>query len=140
MVVFIAARYYGKSLASRFFEKKEIVHFNSIFREKGMWGLFLVRVAPIFPDDVVSFTAGLTTMKLWMFNVVSTIGFAVTMVIYSVFGSELSSGVFGGRIIVLTIIVVGICLAGLFKNQIKKMLIKDWYRLEKEVEKEFKKI
>ncbi len=140
MIVFIAARHYGKNLASRFFEKKEIVHFNGIFREKRLWGLFLVRVAPIFPDDMVSFTAGLTTMRLWSFNLISTLGFAVTMIIYSFFGSELSSGVLGGRMIILTIIVVGICLIGLFKSKIKRMLVKDWYQLEQEVEKEFRKI
>jgi len=146
-VVFILARCYGKDLALKLFEKRELVHFNLLFKQKGLWGLFLARVAPIFPDDLVSFTSGLTKIGFWGFNVVSTIGFAVTMVIYTYFGAELSSGVFGSKIIILTVLVVGICLIGLFKDQIKRMMIKDLHILEKEgkiiekeVAREFKKI
>jgi uncharacterized membrane protein YdjX (TVP38/TMEM64 family) len=146
-MVFILARHYGKNLALKLFEKKELVHFNLLFKQKGLLGLFLARVAPIFPDDLVSFTAGLTKIPFWWFNLISTAGFAATMIIYTYFGSELSSHVFGSKMIILTVLVIGICMIGLFKDQIKKKIIKDIHTLEKkgrmiekEVEREFRKI
>ena len=67
--VFMISRKYGKKLALRFFEKKEIVHFNILFKQKKWVALFLARIAPIFPNDLVSFTAGLTDIKFKNFNI-----------------------------------------------------------------------
>ena len=114
---------------------------------KKLWALFLARITPIFPNDLVSFTAGLTTIKLRQFNWVSTLGFVVQMIILTYFGAELAAGKVSVSMIIITIVVTLLLLIVIFKNQIKKSLIKGLHflekeekLLEKEIEKEFKKI
>jgi uncharacterized membrane protein YdjX (TVP38/TMEM64 family) len=143
MIIFVVGRKYGKELALKLFGKKEMVHFHIFFKQKKKWALFLARIAPIFPNDLVSFMAGLTTIKLRDFNWVSTFGFVLQMIILTYFGSELAAGEVSVTMILITIVVSLLLLLLIFKNQIKKFLIKELHLLEKEeklIEKEFKKI
>jgi uncharacterized membrane protein YdjX (TVP38/TMEM64 family) len=147
MMTFIIGRKYGKDLALRLFSKKEMVHFNIFFREKKKWALFLARIAPIFPNDLVSFMAGLTTMRLRDFNWISTVGFVLQMIILTYFGSELAAGEVSLSMILITIVTSLLLLLLIFKNQVKRFLIeglhfleKEEEAMEKEIEKEFKKI
>ena len=143
MIIFLVGRKYGKELALKLFGKKEMVHFHIFFKQKKKCALFLARIAPIFPNDLVSFMAGLTSIKLRDFNWVSTFGFILQMVILTYFGSELATGEVSVTMILITIVVSLLLLLLIFKNQIKKFLIKELHLLEKEeklLEKEFKKI
>jgi len=127
----------------KLFGKKEMVHFHIFFKQKKKWALFLARIAPIFPNDLVSFMAGLTSIRLRDFNWVSTFGFILQMVILTYFGSELAAGEVSVTMILITVVVSLLLLLLIFKRPIKKFLIKELHLLEKEeklLEKEFKKI
>ena len=140
---FVVGRKYGKELALKLFGKKEMVHFHIFFKQKKKWALFLARIAPIFPNDLVSFMAGLTSIRLRDFNWVSTFGFILQMVILTYFGSELAAGEVSVTMILITVVVSLLLLLLIFKRPIKKFLIKELHLLEKEeklLEKEFKKI
>ncbi|MBU0457343.1 MAG: TVP38/TMEM64 family protein [Nanoarchaeota archaeon] len=146
-IIFIISKHYGKRIALRFFDKKDIVHFNMFFRQKNKWALFIARITPIFPNDLVSFTAGLTTIRFWPFCLVSTLGFIIQMVILVYFGAGIVSGKPNFLLYFSRLLVGLLLMVVLFKHQIKKMLIKDVHKLEKEgtiiekeIEKEFKKI
>ncbi len=146
-LVFLAGRKYGKKLVGDFFSKKDIVHFNLFFKQRGLWALFLARVAPFFPNDVISFAAGLTEVKAWQFNLVSTLGFLVEIVLLTLFGSELAQGRLSMSIIIIGIFIILLLLVSLFKGKIRKLLIRDLSLLEQEgkdaekfIEKEFRKI
>ncbi|MEK6938924.1 MAG: TVP38/TMEM64 family protein [Nanoarchaeota archaeon] len=141
--VFVIARKYGKSLAEHLFNKKEMVHFHLFFKQNKAWTIFIARLIPLFPNDLVSFAAGLTDIKFFWFNIASTAGFIFEVVILTYFGSELSTGLTATPIIIISIFVISSILIGVFKHQIKRILIKDIHRLEKDgrwIEKEFKKI
>ncbi|MFA6461876.1 MAG: TVP38/TMEM64 family protein [Candidatus Woesearchaeota archaeon] len=146
-VVFQIARKYGKKLAEKVFDKKEVVHFNLMFKKNKAWTIFIARLVPLFPNDLVSFAAGLTNIKFMWFNIVSTLGFVLEVVILSYFGSSLTEGISIVPIIILVAFLGTSSLVVVFKKQIKRLLIKDLHRLEKdgkiiekEIEKEFKKI
>ena len=146
-LVFLAARGYGKKIVEPFFKKRDIVHFNLFFRQRGLWAIFLARAAPFFPNDVISFAAGLTEVKAWQFNLVSTLAFMLEIVILAFFGAELSQGKLSMPLIIIGIFIVLLILIGLFKHAIRKILIRDLSLLEKEgknaeraIEKEFAKI
>jgi len=143
--VFIIAKRYGEKLAEVFFDKKELVHFHLMFRNNGVWAVFFTRLIPIFPNDLVSFAAGLTGMRLYLFNIYSTLGFVFEVTILSYLGSELSMGLTTTPIVILIAFIGTSGLVALFRHQIKKILIKDIHTLEKDgkiiehkVEKEFK--
>jgi uncharacterized membrane protein YdjX (TVP38/TMEM64 family) len=147
MIIFLVGRKYGKKLALKLFGKKEMVHFHIFFQQKKRWALFLARIAPIFPNDLVSFMAGLTSIRLRDFNWVSTVGFILQMIILTYFGAELAAGEVSVTMILITVMVSLLLLLLIFKNQIKMFLIKELRFLEKEekvmeklIEKEFKKI
>ena len=135
MFVFLLARKYGKKLALKFFEKKDLIHFNLFFRKKKLWTLFLARITPLFPNDLVSFCAGLTKIKLKNFNTISSVGFVVQMIILTYFGSELATGKISFSLIIISIIVTLLLLVAVFEKKIKKVIIKDFHKLEKEIEK-----
>jgi uncharacterized membrane protein YdjX (TVP38/TMEM64 family) len=140
MFIFLLSRKYGKKLALKFFEKKDLVHFNMLFRQKKLWTLFLVRMTPLFPNDLVSFGAGLTNIKLRNFNLVSSFGFIIQMIILTYFGAELAAGKISPSLILISMIVTLLLLITLFEKKIKKIVIKDFHKVEKVIEKEFKKI
>ena len=146
-LVFLAARRYGKRMVELFFSKKDIVHFHLFFKQRGLWALFVARVAPFFPNDVISFAAGLTSMKSWQFNVISTLGYMVEVVLLAFFGAELSRGRVNVPVLIIGLFIVLLLLVSVFKHSIRKLLIKDLSLLEKEgknaekfIEKEFRKI
>lgn len=142
-LVFFISRKYGEKLALKFFEKKDMVHFHVFFRDKKLWALFLARILPIFPNDLVSFTAALAGMRFRNFSIFSTLGFLMQMLLLTYFGSELSKGKVSIFLLLISLVVGLLLLVVLFKKQIKKILIKDIHSLEKEgklVEKEFKKL
>ena len=132
MIIFSLGRKYGHKIAGLFFDEAEILHFTIFFREKKLLALFLARVAPIFPNDLVSFTAGLTQIKLWHFNLVSTAGFIAQMVLLTYFGAELSTGEVSIPLLGTTIVISVLLALFLFKESIHKLLIRDFRLLEKE--------
>lgn len=143
-LIFTISRKFGKGIASRLFEKKDLVHFNLLFRRKRLWALFLARIAPLFPNDLVSFAAGLTTVPSFYFNIISSLGFIVQMFILTYFGAELSTGSVSLPLLVVTILVSALFMVLVFRRQIKRVIIKDIHLLEKEgksvekaIEKEF---
>ncbi len=143
-LIFTISRRFGRGIALHFFEKKDLVHFNLLFRQKRLWALFLARIAPLFPNDLVSFAAGLTTVPSFYFNIVSSLGFVVQMFILTYFGAELSSGTVSLPLIIVTILVSALFMILVLRNRIRRIIIKDVRFLEKEgvviekaVEKEF---
>jgi len=143
MFVFLLARKYGKKLALKFFNKEDMVHFHMLFKQKKRWALFLARMTPLFPNDLVSFSAGLTTIRLRDFNLFSSMGFIVQMIILTYFGSELAAGKISFHLIIISVLVTGLLLVTIFKNKIKKLLVKEIHQLgtaEHKIEAEFRKI
>lgn len=146
-LIFLISRKYGKKLALKLFEKKDIVHFNLFLRQKKAWALFLSRVSPLFPNDIVSFTAGLTDIKFWKFNLASMLGFVVQMIILVFFGAELINGKISIPLLIFSFLVSLSVVILIFKHKIRKLIIKDFHQLEKEgqiieqaIEREFREI
>ncbi|MBI4983168.1 TVP38/TMEM64 family protein [Candidatus Woesearchaeota archaeon] len=146
-IVFMISRRYGKELAEKLFAKKEIIHFSLFFRKNKAWAVFIARVAPLFPNDLISFAAGLTNLKFWRFNLISTLGFGVETIILTYFGAELSKGISVIPLIILGLFIGISILIKIFREKIKRTIIKDIHKLEKEgkdiekeIENEFRKI
>jgi len=129
--VFTLSKKYGNKISHWFFDKKEIKHFHKLFRRNEARALFLTRIAPIFPNDLISFAAGLTDIKRKQFYFYSTLGFIVQIIILTYFGAELSTGKVSTPLIAVAIIVSLLFIILLFKSKIKKLLIDDIHKLER---------
>ena len=131
MLIFSLARRYGLKVASFFFTEEEIIHFILFFKEKKLAALFMARIAPLFPNDLVSSAAALTDISVSHFNLVSTAGFMVQMVLLTFFGAELREGSVTLPLEIITIVIVFLLFLYLFKEKIHKILIHDLKLLEK---------
>ena len=123
LFIFTLARKYGKKIASFFFTEEEVVHFVLFFEQKKLLALFMARIAPLFPNDLVSSAAALTDISLFHFNLVSTAGFMVQMVILSYFGAELREGSVTLPLQIITLVITFLLFLFLFKEKIHKILI-----------------
>lgn len=147
LLIFSLARKYGGKIASFFFTEEEIVHFILFFKQKKLLALFLARIAPLFPNDLVSSAAALTDISLFHFNLVSTAGFMGQMVLLTYFGAELREGSITLPLQIITIVVSFLLFLFLFKEKIHKILIHELRLLErgeitlrKVLRKDFRKI
>jgi uncharacterized membrane protein YdjX (TVP38/TMEM64 family) len=126
--IYSLSKKYGKKLALKLFNPVEIAHFQHFFKQKGNWSIFLARIMPFFPNDLVSFTAGLIGIKRKDFHLYSTFGFIPQIVLFSLIGWGLSPETAKVTLALLVAIVILLFLAVIFKNKIKNVVIKDLHK------------
>lgn len=131
LLIFSLARRYGRKIASFFFTEEEVVHFILFFKERKLLALFMARIAPLFPNDLVSSAAALTDISLFHFNLVSTAGFMVQMILLTYFGAELREGSVTLPLQIITVAVSFLLFLFLFKEKIHKILIHDLHLLKR---------
>jgi uncharacterized membrane protein YdjX (TVP38/TMEM64 family) len=87
MLGFYISRKGGRTLAIRFVGKKGIKFADNWFNRWGIWAVLLGRFAPFIPFDAISYSAGLTTMKLKNFMIPTIIGTVPRTLFYTSLGS-----------------------------------------------------
>ncbi len=127
--IYSLSKKYGKKLALKIFNPAEIAHFQHFFKQKGNWSVFLARIMPFFPNDLVSFTAGLIGIKRKNFHLFSTLGFIPQIVLFSLIGWGLSPEIANVTLVVLVAVVILLFLGVIFKNKIKNLVIKDLHKV-----------
>jgi uncharacterized membrane protein YdjX (TVP38/TMEM64 family) len=84
---FYISRKGGRTLAIRFVGEKGIKFADNWFNRWGVWAVLLGRFAPFIPFDAISYSAGLTTMKLKNFMIPTIIGTVPRTLFYTSLGS-----------------------------------------------------
>jgi uncharacterized membrane protein YdjX (TVP38/TMEM64 family) len=74
LIGFYISRKGGRSVAMRFVGDRGIEFADNWFNRWGVWAVLLGRIAPFIPFDVISYSAGLTQMKVRSFIVPTVIG------------------------------------------------------------------
>ena len=83
---FYIARKGGRSLAIRLVGEKAISFADNWFNRWGVWAVLLGRFAPFIPFDAISYSAGLTSMKLKDFMIPTIIGTLPRTLFYTTLG------------------------------------------------------
>ncbi|MGV3713779.1 TVP38/TMEM64 family protein [Pseudolysinimonas sp.] len=73
-LVFVLARRLGRPIVERLFSRSIVAKYDDLVRRRGPLVLFLIYLLPAFPDDVISFIAGLTPIRLRTLILVSLAG------------------------------------------------------------------
>lgn len=73
-LVFVLARRLGRPFVERFVKPATLAKFDGLLRARGPFVLFLIYLLPAFPDDVISFIAGLTRIPIRTLLMVSLAG------------------------------------------------------------------
>jgi len=87
LLSFYISRKGGRSLAIRFVGEKGIKFADNWFNRWGAWAVLLGRFAPFIPFDAISYSAGLTSMKLKNFMIPTVIGTLPRALFYTSLGS-----------------------------------------------------
>ncbi len=73
-LIFILARKLGRPFVEYFVSKKVMNKFDYIANTNGVLVLFLIFLLPVFPDDLICYIAGLTTIRIRTLILVSILG------------------------------------------------------------------
>jgi uncharacterized membrane protein YdjX (TVP38/TMEM64 family) len=73
-LIFVLARKLGRPFVEYFVDARVLRKFDYLAESKGALVLFLIFLLPAFPDDVICYIAGLTTIKIRMLVLISLIG------------------------------------------------------------------
>lgn len=109
-IVFVLARHYGRPLLEKIFKKSVISKFDFILSAKSAsLILFAIFLLPGFPDDVVCYVAGLTSLPIPQLMAIVTLGRLPTIIMTNFVGAGISDN-FGlvAAISVITVIFLGL--------------------------------
>jgi uncharacterized membrane protein YdjX (TVP38/TMEM64 family) len=87
LIGFYIARKGGRGLAIKLVGEKGIAFADNWFNRWGAWAILLGRFAPFIPFDAISYSAGLTTMKLKSFMIPTVIGTLPRTLFYTSLGT-----------------------------------------------------
>jgi len=87
LISFYISKKGGRSLAIKLVGAKGIRFADNWFNRWGSWAVLLGRFAPFIPFDAISYSAGLTTMKLKSFMIPTVIGTFPRTLFYTSLGS-----------------------------------------------------
>ncbi len=73
VIAFFIARIAGRKVAEKFVQSKTLKKYDKLVSDKSLI-LFLIYFLPVFPDDEISYLAGLSKMKFRMFLVANLFG------------------------------------------------------------------
>jgi uncharacterized membrane protein YdjX (TVP38/TMEM64 family) len=100
IVVMALSRRFGRRLLERFFKADQIKKFDFLINARAELALFLIFLFPFFPDDLVGYLAGLTSVRFRTLIFISIVGRLPMQAMTNFFGEK----VFGGDIVAMIII------------------------------------
>lgn len=103
---FTIARWYGRPVVEQLTNTVWLNRTDSFFYKNGVFAVFISRLTPFFPFKVISYGAGLTTMKLSRFLFATGIGQTPAIVLYSYAGRNLTRNV--SFIVLITMVCVAL--------------------------------
>lgn len=88
LLAFSISRVLGPEVFCRLLGRR--IHFNWPGAQTHMMGLlFLSRLVPVIPFDIVSYAAGLTTLQTWRFIIATLVGLIPSSFLLAHFGGEM---------------------------------------------------
>lgn len=66
----------GRKSTESFFQKDSLVRYRDMIEQRGVWLIVLLRINPLTSSDLVSYAAGLTTMRVSTVMIGTAIGMA----------------------------------------------------------------
>ena len=120
VIAFLISRAFGSKVVKKI-TKKDLVLFEKYKGYSGFFIILLLRLIPLFPFKVVSYSAGLTDMKLRDFCLATVIGSLPGIIVYTNLGDKAndfgSKGFYVSVALVVLLFVVSFVVKKAFKNK-----------------------
>ncbi|MBP6325059.1 MAG: TVP38/TMEM64 family protein [Sulfurospirillum sp.] len=100
---FFIAHILGRDVVEKITSKKALEATDAFFVRYGKHTIIVCRLLPFVSFDIISYAAGLTSMRFWSFFIATGIGQLPATLVYSYFGQNLTGG---GKMIFLTLVMV----------------------------------
>lgn len=134
-LTFYAARFFGRFFLEKFVDKHHIVHFNHVFKKRGVTAAFISFLIPVFPEDAVIMLLGVSPIRYSTLFLLLAFGNIPRFLLINSLGSDLQTGI-TLKTIILVVAVVILALVALFREKIKRVVFKEIKELERDIEKE----
>ena len=102
-VCFYIARILGRDVVEKLVTKQGLESVDGFFKEYGGKSIMIARLLPFISFDIVSYAAGLTSMKFSSFFIATGIGQLPATLVYSYVGGMLTGG---ARMVVTALLIV----------------------------------
>lgn len=89
---FFIAKYFGREVVEKLTSKAALNSVDGFFNRYGKYAILIARLLPFISFDIVSYAAGLTSMKFWPFFWATGLGQLPATLIYSYVGGMLTGG------------------------------------------------
>lgn len=92
LLCFYIARFLGREVVEKLTSKMALESVDAFFEKHGVYAILIARLLPFISFDVVSYAAGLTSMRLSSFVIATGIGQLPATLVYSYAGEMLTGG------------------------------------------------
>lgn len=113
VLCFFIAKYLGRPVVEKIVTKKALDWWDRFFAKYGKHSIFIARLLPIVSFDLVSYTAGVTSVSFWQFFWATGLGQLPATILYSYLGQNATDTVkilFFMFTIVIALAVIGMLL------------------------------
>jgi len=100
-IAFMLSRHFGRPLVKHLIKEKHRETYDNFLKDKGVYGLWIAYMFPVFPVDIISFLTGLSNLRFKQFLKIISIGFIPNMLLLNYFGDSLLSYGFGISTIII---------------------------------------
>ena len=117
-IAFFLSRKLGQELVKKFV-KKDLVFFNKDDKKGGLLLILMLRLIPLFPFKVVSYSAGLSDIRFKDFALATTLGSLPGIIVYTNLGDKTT--VFGSKDFYLSIgLLIGLFIISFIMKKVFK--------------------
>ncbi len=134
-IAFFLVRRYGEPILEKMVSKHHVLHFQHIFRQRGVNGAIIAYAIPVFPSDTLNFIMGMMKIRWHTFLLIVILGNIPRYLIVTALGENLHLG-FTAKSIITVAFAALFLLIALFREKLKKVVFKELRTLEKELGKE----
>lgn len=121
-ICFFIAKILGRDIVEKLTSKAGLQQIDAFFDKYGKHSIIIARLLPFISFDIVSYAAGLTSMRFWPFFIATGIGQLPATIIYSYVGGMLTGG---ARLFVTALLI-------LFAISVLVVLLGQVYRTRRE--------
>ncbi|WP_071396539.1 TVP38/TMEM64 family protein [Bacillus tuaregi] len=121
IICFYLAKFLGRPVVEKIVSKKALQWWDLFFDKYGKHSVFLARILPIVSFDMVSYAAGVTSIRFWSFFWATGLGQLPATILYSYLG-ETATGTVQILFTLFTVVIALAVLGIIFKPKLDAFL------------------
>ena len=115
------ARWLGTPIVKKFVPERLLQRFDAFFAEKGVWGVFLLRLIPLVSFNALNYATGLTRMTIWQFTWSTGLGILPSGILFALLYHSVTGQKFAfvGMTIVGVVLLIAMIMKAKFSKQFR---------------------